>query len=224
VTLLRIPFLDYEAYTITVVLQGLQNDSSAIQAHVFSLIAFNDAFTLYEMFYRFGFLILSMITVSVFTWRLRQHSFASWSLEQKWLLTLMFLLIGFNSKFYQWRYQRFAHSYWMASWISASPLPRLLTVLLHLTFADPFYTMTLLLDGKGPIVLDSILQSSFVSGLLLYWLCVFHGIRVVSYYSRVFCCFGFFFTSSYAFFFFFALTRKCSHCFLMIFKSHRDHS
>lgn len=50
-----------------------------------------------------------------------------------------------------------------------SPAPRL---------ADPFFPLSFLVNSWLPGMLDDLFQSMFLCALLLFWLCVYHGIRV----------------------------------------------
>lgn len=42
---------------------------------------------------------------------------------------------------------------------------------------DPVFAMSFLIDSWFPGALDAIFQISFLSALLLFWLCVYHGLR-----------------------------------------------
>ena len=44
-------------------------------------------------------------------------------------------------------------------------------------FNDPLFPWTLLSSSLMPGALDAILQATFLYGLLLFWLCIFHGLR-----------------------------------------------
>ena len=45
---------------------------------------------------------------------------------------------------------------------------------------DPVFPLTFLVNSWIPGVLDTIFQATFLSALLLYWLCIYHGVRQVS--------------------------------------------
>ena len=44
-------------------------------------------------------------------------------------------------------------------------------------FNNPLFPVTVSSDNVTAAVLDILLQSVFVFGLLSYWLCIFHGLR-----------------------------------------------
>ncbi|XP_077139396.1 transmembrane protein 181 isoform X1 [Ranitomeya variabilis] len=49
---------------------------------------------------------------------------------------------------------------------------------LLLLYNDPFFPLTFLVNSWFPGMLDDLFQSLFLCALLLFWLCVYHGIRV----------------------------------------------
>uniref|UniRef100_A0A8C5MWI2 Transmembrane protein 181 n=1 Tax=Leptobrachium leishanense TaxID=445787 RepID=A0A8C5MWI2_9ANUR len=49
---------------------------------------------------------------------------------------------------------------------------------LLLLYNDPFFPLTFLINSWFPGMLDDLFQSLFLCALLLFWLCVYHGIRV----------------------------------------------
>ena len=48
---------------------------------------------------------------------------------------------------------------------------------LLLAFNNPLFAWTLLSSSVVPAFLDALFQSSYLFGLLLFWLCIFHGLR-----------------------------------------------
>ena len=46
-------------------------------------------------------------------------------------------------------------------------------------WADPLFPLTFLVNSWIPGMLDGLFQASFLSALLLFWLCVYHGVRQV---------------------------------------------
>jgi len=45
---------------------------------------------------------------------------------------------------------------------------------------DPVFPLTFLVNSWIPGILDTIFQATFLTTLLLYWLCIYHGVRQVS--------------------------------------------
>ncbi|KAJ8315170.1 hypothetical protein KUTeg_007320 [Tegillarca granosa] len=48
---------------------------------------------------------------------------------------------------------------------------------LLLLYDDPLFPLTFLVDSWVPGMLDGVFQASFLCGLLLFWLCIYHGVR-----------------------------------------------
>jgi len=46
-----------------------------------------------------------------------------------------------------------------------------------LGFNNPLFAWTILSNSVGPAFIDAFFQTSFLFGLLLFWLCIFHGLR-----------------------------------------------
>jgi len=44
-------------------------------------------------------------------------------------------------------------------------------------FIDPFFPMIFLMNSWVPGMLDAILQATFLCALLMFWLCIYHGLR-----------------------------------------------
>ena len=45
---------------------------------------------------------------------------------------------------------------------------------------DPVFPLNFLVQSWVPQLFDAIFQASFFSALLMFWLCVYHGIRQVN--------------------------------------------
>lgn len=54
----------------------------------------------------------------------------------------------------------------------------LLIVLCLCCCSDPFFPLSFLVNSWFPGTLDAFFQALFLCALLLFWLCVYHGIRV----------------------------------------------
>ncbi|KAJ6664555.1 hypothetical protein lerEdw1_006128 [Lerista edwardsae] len=57
-------------------------------------------------------------------------------------------------------------------------LPRTLNIKNFIFMVDPFFPLSFLINSWFPGMLDDLFQSLFLCALLLFWLCVYHGIRV----------------------------------------------
>ncbi|XP_004701988.1 transmembrane protein 181 [Echinops telfairi] len=74
----------------------------------------------------------------------------------------------------------FAHSlrkFSMRDWGMEQKWMSILLPLL-LLYNDPFFPLSFLVNSWFPGMLDDLFQSLFLCALLLFWLCVYHGIRV----------------------------------------------
>ncbi|KAB1275808.1 Transmembrane protein 181 [Camelus dromedarius] len=74
----------------------------------------------------------------------------------------------------------FAHSlrkFSMRDWGIEQKWMSILLPLL-LLYNDPFFPLSFLVNSWFPGMLDDLFQSVFLCALLLFWLCVYHGIRV----------------------------------------------
>ncbi|KAJ8009559.1 hypothetical protein DPEC_G00090140 [Dallia pectoralis] len=74
----------------------------------------------------------------------------------------------------------FAHSLRKFSMIDWGIEQKWMSILLPLLllYNDPFFPLSFLVNSRFPGTLDAFFQSLFLCSLLLFWLCVYHGIRV----------------------------------------------
>nr|KAG5711012.1 hypothetical protein BaRGS_013746 [Batillaria attramentaria] len=63
---------------------------------------------------------------------------------------------------------------------------------LLLLYNDPLFPLTFLVNSWIPGMFDGLFQASFLSALLLFWLCVYHGVRQKMVLTN---CFGWFQTN-----------------------------
>ena len=102
----------------------------------------------------------------LFAHSLRKFSMRDWGIEQKWMSILLPLLLLYNGEF------EYSASH---NWIYLLPT-MLITV--AFCFSDPFFPLSFLVNSWFPGTLDAFFQALFLCSLLLFWLCVYHGIRV----------------------------------------------
>lgn len=74
----------------------------------------------------------------------------------------------------------FAHSLRQHSMRDWSMEQKWMSILLPLLllYNDPILPMTFLVDSWLPGAIDAIFQATFLAALLLFWLCIYHGVRV----------------------------------------------
>ncbi|POI25774.1 hypothetical protein CIB84_010476, partial [Bambusicola thoracicus] len=158
-------YLNYTQYNIFVSFEDLHKLTYAIQNITFTWKTYNPTFSQVEIWFRFVFVVLTfLVTVRFllqFSWclfahSLRKFSMRDWGIEQKWMSILLPLLLLYND---------------------CSPLPS--PTLHFFSFVtDPFFPLSFLVNSWFPGMLDDLFQSLFLCALLLFWLCVYHGIRV----------------------------------------------
>lgn len=88
---------------------------------------------------------------------MRKYPAYDWSIEQKWIMILLPLLLLYDSK-------------------KTTPL-FLFWLLILKSFVDPFFPMIFLMNSWFPGMVDAVFQASFLCALLLFWLCLYHGLR-----------------------------------------------
>jgi len=93
--LIQIPFLEYNDYDFHVsVIDPPQ--SGWMRDIRFTLSFVTAGNTLFELWWRFVFLVCTCVFVVVFAVQLRKFRWAEWSIEQKWTAVLLFALLGYN--------------------------------------------------------------------------------------------------------------------------------
>lgn len=105
---------------------------------------------------------------------MRSFDWKYWTIEQKWTVMLLVLLLFFYSEFDLNCLDRTATRFLLTK-IPNAPISEKITFGL-----DPLHPLVYLLPGWIPQALDGFFQLSFYSFLLLFWLCVFDALRAVS--------------------------------------------
>lgn len=81
-----------------------------------------------------------------------------WSIEQRWVAFLLPLLVLYDSKF-------------------RHPTPTSPPPTTRFVFSDPLFPLMFLVNSSFPGILDAVFQATFLCGLLMFWLCIYHGLR-----------------------------------------------
>ncbi|KAK3577395.1 hypothetical protein CHS0354_032242 [Potamilus streckersoni] len=89
-----------------------------------------------------------------------------------WMRFVFVILTFFATCLFAHSLRRFSLRDWSIEqkWMSVL-LPLLLL------YNDPIFPLTFLIDSWVPGMFDGIFQASFLCGLLLFWLCIYHGVR-----------------------------------------------
>lgn len=98
---------------------------------------------------------------------LRKYPVHDWSIEQKWISVLLPLLILYNSE------HRISTFYCIYGRVNDDSF----------LFSDPLFPTIFLVNSWVPGMLDAILQTTFLCAILMFWLCVYHGLRQVMTHS-----------------------------------------
>ncbi|KAM4693710.1 transmembrane protein 181 isoform 2-T2 [Discoglossus pictus] len=110
------------------------------------------------------------ITAVTFTWKTYNPTFSQVEIWFRFVFVVLTFMVTCL----------FAHSlrkFSMRDWgIEQKWMSVLLPLLL--LYNDPFFPLTFLVNSWFPGMLDDLFQSLFLCALLLFWLCVYHGIRV----------------------------------------------
>jgi len=94
------PFISFSSYRYHVSVINVDGPAgSFITNTTFSFTYVNDAFTLFEIWCRFTFLMFSFVVLSIFLVKLRHYYWRDWSVEQKWTSILLFGTLAYNDPF-----------------------------------------------------------------------------------------------------------------------------
>ncbi|KAK2489176.1 hypothetical protein MC885_005132 [Smutsia gigantea] len=105
-----------------------------------------------------------------FTWKTYDPSFSQLEIWFRFVFVVLTFIVTCL----------FAHSlrkFSMRDWGIEQKWMSILLPLL-LLYNDPFFPLSFLVNSWFPGMLDDLFQSVFLCALLLFWLCVYHGIRV----------------------------------------------
>lgn len=96
-TIAHEPFIRHSFYRFNV---SIVESGDFLGDVFFTFFFVNHTYTLFELWFRFTFLILSFLVVIVYSHRLRNFTWSDWTLEQKWVAALLFALMAYNNPFY----------------------------------------------------------------------------------------------------------------------------
>jgi len=94
VVLVHEPYIEYFTYKISIV---ILTPDTLFESITFTSTLMNSKFTLFELWFRSVFILITIILLIVFTIKLKPFSFRDWSLEQKWTGVLLVALLLFNN-------------------------------------------------------------------------------------------------------------------------------
>lgn len=146
--LFHLSSIEFPRYLFNISFYSLQTSHViSISKVILTLTTYNPEFTKMEIWFRFFFVLTSLLATLLYAYTMQFYHFEDWSYEQKWLGILLPSLILYN---------------------------------------NPIYAMGIVLHGIVSESGDIFFQWCFVGLLLLYWLCIFHGLRQI---KKSFCSF-----------------------------------
>jgi len=90
------PFIGFSDYNFTIsIINGSRNPLIDDMSIIIRVI--NHRFTLFELWFRFTFLLFTFAVIIVYAFRLRGFKWNDWTIEQKWVAVLLFGLLGYNN-------------------------------------------------------------------------------------------------------------------------------
>ncbi|KAM7172448.1 transmembrane protein 181 isoform 5-T5 [Macrochelys suwanniensis] len=160
-------FINNQVYNRTRILNCAQKCAEIIVVHLGYL-----TYTQYEVIVGFEDLNKLMYPIKNlnFTWKAYNPSFSQVEIWFRFVFVVLTFMVTCL----------FAHSlrkFSMRDWGIEQKWMSILLPLL-LLYNDPFFPLSFLVNSWFPGMLDDLFQSVFLCALLLFWLCVYHGIRV----------------------------------------------
>ncbi|CAM4548695.1 unnamed protein product [Caretta caretta] len=160
-------FINNQVYNRTRILNCAQKCAEIIVVHLGYL-----TYTQYEVIVGFEDLNKLMYPIKNvnFTWKTYNPSFSQVEIWFRFVFVVLTFMVTCL----------FAHSlrkFSMRDWGIEQKWMSILLPLL-LLYNDPFFPLSFLVNSWFPGLLDDLFQSVFLCALLLFWLCVYHGIRV----------------------------------------------
>eukprot|EP01112_Ceratiomyxa_fruticulosa_P014568 TRINITY_DN4189_c0_g1_i1.p1 TRINITY_DN4189_c0_g1~~TRINITY_DN4189_c0_g1_i1.p1 ORF type:complete len:479 (-),score=60.65 TRINITY_DN4189_c0_g1_i1:71-1507(-) len=138
VTLAREVYLNSPAYRFNVSIAEAPGTHPFIGDVNFTLSVYNASYTIFEVWFRWVFLALTLaVSAALVTW-LRHLKWNEWTLEQQWTVALLMGLVAYD---------------------------------------NPFFPVTILVQGWFFPLLDQMFTAAFVSMLLYFWVVMFDGLR-----------------------------------------------
>jgi len=95
-----VPYMAYSMYVFNISLSNPANDLSNLGDTSFTFRFTNHSYTLFELWFRFVFLVISFIFVIVFAHKMKTFPWRDWTLEQRWAIVLLLGLMAYNNPFF----------------------------------------------------------------------------------------------------------------------------
>jgi len=92
-------FIQYSSYRFNVSFV-ITPDINFVGDVIFSFTYVFHGYTLFELWFRFAFLIITFIVIISYSYRLKSFRWKEWTFEQKWGAALLFALLAYDNPFY----------------------------------------------------------------------------------------------------------------------------
>jgi uncharacterized membrane protein YgcG len=91
----NVPYIDYQSYQFNITTEdGLGKGYQNIK-YYFAVM--NSSFTQFELWFRFFFLVTTVVVIVLYAVKLRGFEWKDWAIEQRWVAFLLFGLLGYNN-------------------------------------------------------------------------------------------------------------------------------
>jgi len=92
---MNVPYIDYRSYQFNITTKdGLGKGFQSIK---YSISVMNSSFTQFELWFRFFFLVTTVVVIILYAVKLRGFEWKDWAIEQRWVAFLLFGLLGYNN-------------------------------------------------------------------------------------------------------------------------------
>lgn len=92
---MNVPYIDYQSYQFNVTAEDAFGKGYQNVKYYFAVM--NANFTLFELWFRFFFLVTTVVVIILYAIKLRGFEWKDWAIEQRWVAFLLFGLLGYNN-------------------------------------------------------------------------------------------------------------------------------
>lgn len=93
------PYMSYNVYSITVDMELEHEEDQFVGDVLFTFQYVNQDYTILELWFRFGCLMVAFCSLLLLTFALRHRSWSEWTTEQKWTAVLLFGVMAYDNPF-----------------------------------------------------------------------------------------------------------------------------
>eukprot|EP01114_Cavostelium_apophysatum_P014326 TRINITY_DN3687_c1_g1_i1.p1 TRINITY_DN3687_c1_g1~~TRINITY_DN3687_c1_g1_i1.p1 ORF type:complete len:474 (+),score=94.11 TRINITY_DN3687_c1_g1_i1:153-1574(+) len=100
ITIVHEIFVQYSSYRVNASFDFTGLPTAQIGDVIFEYYFVDHQYTLFELWFRFTFLIITIAIIITYAHRLKSYSYSEWTFEQKWGAGLLFGLLAYDNPFY----------------------------------------------------------------------------------------------------------------------------